>query len=83
MRVRISVLSTVADVKTNLYLSRAQAATVTFYVGRPVDVEIFSLVQDSIYSGRHCTLCVVESEKPSFAAESAAEYTNITHIHHS
>ena len=74
--------STVANVESNFHLPRRNPTAVTLNVGRPVDVCVDAVVNDSINGCGITALTTVESEIPSVAAGCAAPNTNNTHVYH-
>ena len=65
-----SVVTTaaIANVESDSYFPCRHSTTVSFYVGRPVDVQVAALVKGSVNSSWGLTLCVVKSEVPPLAA---------------
>jgi len=58
----------ITNVESDSYFPHRHSTTVSFYVGRPVDVEVAALIKGCVNSSWGLTLCVVESEIPSLAA---------------
>jgi len=65
-----------------LHFPRRNPTAVTFNVGRPVDVYIDAVENDSINGCGITALITVESEIPSLTAVCAALNTNNTHVYH-
>lgn len=70
------------NVKTNSYQALAKSSTITFDVGRAVNVSIDALVHDSINSSWCLAFDVIEGEKPAHAARCAASDANVAHVNH-
>ena len=77
---RCSIRLTILNVKTNSDLSRSYSATVPFNIGRAMDVNIGTLIHQTINSGRCATLNVVESEVPPLTAAWASPNARVSHI---
>ena len=77
-RFRISLA--IRKVKTNSDLSRSYSTTVPFNIGRAMDVNIGTLIHQTINSGRCATLNVVESEVPPLTAAWASSNARVSHI---
>jgi len=77
-----SVVTTAAitNVESDSYFHCRHSTTVSFYVGRPIDVQVDALVNGSVNSSWVLTLCVIESEVPSLAATRAACYAKVAHV---
>lgn len=78
-----TICLTVLHVKANTHFSWKYSTTVTFYVGRAVDVDVGALVHETVNSGWCAALCVVKREVPSLAAVSAAHNSYVSHVNHS
>lgn len=70
------------DVETNSYQALAKSSTITFNVSRAVNVDIDTLVHESINSSRCLAFDVVEGEKPAHTARCAASDANVAHVNH-
>ena len=66
-----------------MYFSCWNPTAITLNVGRPVDVYVDAVVNNSIDRRWFAALLTVESEVPSLAAGFAAPNTSDTHVYHS
>lgn len=77
---RCSIRLTILNVKTNSDLSRSYSATVTFNIGRAVDINVGTMIHYTINSGRSATLYVIKSEVPPLTAVCASCNTRVPHV---
>ena len=66
-----------------MYFSCWNPTAITLNVGRPVNVYVDAVVNNSIDRRWFAALLTVESEVPSLAAGFAAPNTSNTHVYHS
>ena len=70
----------ILKVKTNSDLSRSYSTTVPLNIGRAMDVNIGTLIHQTINSGGCATLYLVESEVPPLTAARASLNARVSHV---
>ena len=78
--VTAEIATAIANVESDSYFPHRHSTTVSFYVGRPVDVQVAALVRGSVNTSWGLTLCAVESEVPPLAAIRAGCDAKVAHV---